>query len=143
MEKPRKTYLTIFGRAPGQFAYELSVHYPSVLQPAGWTPAINVFGCRKHIVVCVELAGVKKDSIQIEAESRRVLIQGYREAPEPEDCDGPLMQVLALEIDHGRFQREISLPVNVDPDGVRAEHRNGLLWIHLPIRNDSRSIQST
>lgn len=143
MEKPRKTYVTIFGRAPGQFAYELTVQYPSALRGEGWTPAVNVFGCGKQIVVCVELAGVEKGSIEIEAEPRRLRLRGFREAPEPEDCDGPLMQVLALEIDQGLFEREIALPVNVDPDGVRAEHRNGLLWIRLPIRNDSRSVQST
>jgi HSP20 family protein len=143
METPRKTYVTVFGRAPGHFAYELTVQYPSALQPQGWTPAINVFGCAKQIVVCVELAGVEKESIHVEAEPRRLLIRGYRNAPEPEDCEGPLMQVLALEIDHGVFEREIALPVAVDPEAIRAEHRNGLLWIHLPFRKDSRSIQST
>ena len=143
MEKHRKAYVTILGRAPGQIAYELTVQHASGLHAEDWTPAVNVFGCGKQIVVCVELAGVKKESIHIEAEPRRLLLRGYREAPEPDNCDGPLMKVLALEIDHGRFQREIALPVNVDPGSVKAEHRNGLLWIHLPFRNDGRSIQST
>jgi len=41
---------------------------------------------------------------------------------------------LAMEIDHGPFQREIILPVEVDPNRVIAEQRNGLLWIYLPLR---------
>ena len=140
MEKPQKRYLRVLGRAPGSFAYELHVQFPSALRAEGWAPAINVFGCRQQIVVCVELAGVEKGSIKIEAQSRRLLIRGYRGAAEPQDCEGPLMQVLALEIDHGPFEREIELPASVEPEGVRADHRNGLLWIHLPLREESGSL---
>ena len=140
MEKPQKRYLRVLGRAPRSFAYELHVQFPSALRAEGWTPAINVFGCRQQIVVCVELAGVEKGSIKIEAQSRRLLIRGYRGAAEPQDCEGPLMQVLALEIDHGPFEREIELPASVEPEGVRADHRNGLLWIHLPLREESGSL---
>jgi HSP20 family protein len=101
---------------------------------------MNVFGCRGQIVVCVELAGVEKGSMEIDVQPHRLRVRGYRAAPEPEDCDGPLMQVLALEIDQGLFEREISLPVEVDPKRVKAEHRNGLLWIHLPTRKRQLSI---
>jgi HSP20 family protein len=137
MEKSRKTYVTILGGAPIHYAYELRVQYPSASQVQSWTPQVNVFGCRGQIVVCVELAGVEKSSMQVDVQPGRLLIRGYRAAPEPEDCDGPLMQVLALEIDHGYFEREIRLPSNIDRDAVRAEHRNGLLWIHLPLRKQA------
>jgi HSP20 family protein len=98
-----------------------------------WKPAINAFRCGELLIVCVELAGVEKDSIKVQAESRRLTLQGTRLAPEP-DCEEPMMQVLALEIDHGPFQRVIEFPVDVEAGQVTAEHRNGLLWIRLPIR---------
>ena len=44
------------------------------------------------------------------------------------------VQVLVMEIDYGAFEREIVLPCDVDPDGVTAEKRDGLLWIFLPLR---------
>jgi HSP20 family molecular chaperone IbpA len=65
------------------------------------------------------------------------LIRGVRRAPEPEECDGPPMQILALEIDHGPFEREIALNFDLQPDQVRAEQRNGLLWIYLPLRPEA------
>lgn len=139
MEKPHKAYVTILRGTPGHYGYQLSVQYASGSHLDAWRPAVNVFGCRGQIVVCVELAGVDKKSIQVKVDRRRLILQGYRAAPEPEDCDGPLMQVLALEIDHGYFEREVPLPVNVNPKGVRAEHRNGLLWIHLPTTKETRS----
>jgi HSP20 family protein len=137
MDKPRKTHVSIYGGSAGRYAYELHVQYPSASEMQTWKPAVNVFGCRGQVVVCVELAGVEKSALQVDVQPNRLLIRGYRSAPEPADCDGPLMQVLALEIDHGYFEREIGLPANIDRQGVRAEHRNGLLWIHLPLRKES------
>ena len=54
--------------------------------------------------------------------------------PEPDCNEAPALQVFALEIDHGRFERVVDLPSPVETDRVTAEHRNGLLWIKLPLR---------
>ena len=98
-----------------------------------WTPAINAFLCQNQMIVCVELAGVARDQIDIRVEPRRLLVRGAREPLECTGEEGPPLQVFALEIDHGLFQREIALPCEVSPDGVRAEQRNGMLWIYLPL----------
>ena len=37
-----------------------------------------------------------------------------------------------MEIDSGRFCREIDLPGNVDVEAIEATYRNGFLWIRLP-----------
>jgi HSP20 family molecular chaperone IbpA len=65
------------------------------------------------------------------------LIRGQRQPPEPAQTDGPLMQILALEIDHGPFDREVVLPSEVEPERVQAEQRNGMLWIYLPLRSQA------
>ncbi len=51
----------------------------------------------------------------------------------PGDGEGEPRQVLAMEIDEGPFSRELVLPSEVDPRAVRAEQRNGILWIWLPL----------
>jgi HSP20 family molecular chaperone IbpA len=38
-----------------------------------------------------------------------------------------------MEIDYGPFEREIVLPGDVDVNKARAEQKNGLLWISLPL----------
>ena len=95
-----------------------------------WQPPINAFRCAAGIRICADLAGVAKETIDLTVEPRRVVVRGQREAPEPEDVQA--LQVLALEIDYGPFEREIALPAEVNMAEARAEQVNGLLWISLP-----------
>ena len=99
-----------------------------------WQPAINAFRCESAVRICVDLAGVEKSSIELTVEPRRIVLRGTRETPEPADGEGRAVQVLALEIDYGPFEREVELPAEVDMEGVHAEHENGLLWIYLPLK---------
>jgi HSP20 family protein len=84
-------------------------------------------------VIFVELAGVQRSQIDLRVERQSVRLKGQRATPEPCDSDCPPEQVLAMEIDAGVFEREIVLPVEVQPEAARAEQREGLLWIHLPL----------
>jgi len=68
-------------------------------------------------------------------DERRVNLSGRRRLPSPTETGGRLLQILALEIDDGAFEREIVLPADIVPDAVQAEQRNGLLWITLPLRS--------
>ena len=117
----------------GGLGYELRIRYLPQEPEHAWTPAINAFLCHDQMIVCVELAGVAQDQIDIRVEPRRLLVRGVRRPIECADHEGPPLQVFALEIDQGLFQREIALPSEVRPDGVRAEQRNGMLWIYLPL----------
>ena len=102
-----------------------------------WAPAINAYRCEQCIRICVDLAGVERSLIDLTVERRRVVIRGTRELPEPSDAEGHTVQLLAMEIDYGPFEREIDLPVEVENDKAHAEQRNGLLWIALPLRKGS------
>jgi len=99
-----------------------------------WEPAINAYRCEKSIRICVELAGVERALIDLTVEPRRVVIRGTRELPEPTDDEGCALQLLAMEIDYGPFIRAVSLPAEVEIEQARAEQRNGLLWISLPLK---------
>lgn len=122
-------------RDVGDIAVQVSqVQFVHFNVPTGWHPAINAFRCGHNFVICVELAGVERSAIEVRAESRRLIVRGSRAMPEPRCDEEPAIQVLALEIDHGRFERVLELPVEVEPQRVTAEHGNGLLWIKLPLR---------
>ena len=118
-------------------SYEVTHGHFSHFMPGKWQPAINAFRCETALKICVELAGVEKSEIDLMVESDRVVIRGTREVPEPNDGECPILQVLALEIDYGPFEREVVLPVKVDVDQASAEQQNGLLWIHLPLKQDN------
>ena len=61
-------------------------------------------------------------------------IRGVREVPEPTDQEKEAMQMIAMEIDYGPFERGFQLPGEADVKKVHAEQKNGLLWIHLPLK---------
>jgi HSP20 family protein len=104
------------------------------LAPPPWQPAINAYRCEQCVRICVELAGVERSEINLTVRERYVSLHGVRDVPEPTNTEGRALQMIAMEIDYGVFQREIELPVEIDVHNVHAEQKNGLLWIHLPLR---------
>lgn len=119
---------------PGFPGYGVSSHGQA--SPGPWRPAMNAYRCEGAIRVCFDLAGVDKERIDIQIEPGRLVVRGVRKPPEPSSGEPCAEQILAMEIDHGPFLRELRLPVNVSRDDVTAEHRNGLLWINLPLCHD-------
>lgn len=123
-------------RDVGDIAIEITqAHFVGFTMPTAWQPALNVFRCDGGFILCVELAGTEKSDVEIDAQSRRVTIRGTRSQPEPPDAETPALQVLALEIDHGPFERIVELPVEIEPVGMTVERRDGLVWIKLPLRS--------
>ena len=134
-KNPRAVRLERLSGRLGDVAYELTkVHFAEFHPPTHWQPAVNAYQCEHCIRICVDLAGVDRSNIHLEIGPGLLTIRGERELPEPEDEHGPL-QVLAMEIDHGNFERQIKLPSTVDRTRVKAEQHNGLLWVHLPLRH--------
>lgn len=100
-----------------------------------WRPRINLFRLHDRLAVCADLAGIARTDIDLRVEPRRVWLSGRRRSPVSEPAPGQVLQILTLEIDDGPWQREIPLPLEIDPAAVQAEQRNGLLWISLPLRS--------
>jgi HSP20 family protein len=124
----------------GEVAFQLTrLKVPSLPARRGWCPPVNAYHSETELVICVDLAGVERSSIELQVEPLRVFLRGYRHPPGPEG----LPRIIALEIDHGPFEREVPLPVEVRPEGVRAEHRQGILWIHLPFAGRTQRPEST
>ena len=120
----------------GNVAYEMTkVHFSGFRAPEAWQPSINAYRCERCLRICVDLAGVDRNAIELVLVPGRLTISGRRALPEPSPKEGHAMQVIALEIDHGPFERVIDLPRSIEPARVTAEQRNGLLWITLPLQH--------
>jgi HSP20 family protein len=90
-------------------------------------PPINVFQQGDNILAIIELPGIDKAKLQIEAKENTIRISGTK-AVDYEDG----ASVHRRERDFGQFDRTISLPVKLDPDGIKAEYREGVLALFLP-----------
>ena len=102
-----------------------------------FTPNVNLYETDTEYQVCVDLAGVEKEKIDIVVIDSRLHIHGSRAVPPcpaPQDCGDrePRMRVHVMEIDHGSFAREVELPEDVHKDRITAKYNDGLLWIQLP-----------
>jgi HSP20 family protein len=89
-------------------------------------PPINVFQQGDDILAIIELPGIDKGNLQIQAKENTIRISGKRVADYP---DG---SVHRHERVFGEFDRTLSLPVQLDPDGIKAEYRDGILALLLP-----------
>lgn len=94
---------------------------------AGSYPPINLFQEKDDFVAVIELPGVDKDDLQIEAKENTVRISG-RKSPRYDEK----ASVHRRERLFGVFDRTLSLPVQIDADGIRAEYRDGLLALFIP-----------
>ena len=111
-----------------------------------WTPSVNLYENATAYVVCVDLAGVEKEKIDVEVVDNRLRLRGTRPVPtfdeEPAvasagsavgaDVQPRRLRVHLMEIDHGSFSREVELPHGVNRQEITATYRNGMLWIEIP-----------
>jgi HSP20 family protein len=93
----------------------------------GSFPPINIFQKDHDYVAVVELPGVDKDDLQIEAKESTIRISGKKTVKQEEAAS-----VHRRERVSGRFDRTLSVPIRIDPDGIRAEYRDGVLALFIP-----------
>jgi HSP20 family protein len=115
---------------------QLQKGYYSFLPSETWTPSVNLYETDQAYVVCVDLAGVEKEKIDVEVVQQKLVLKGARRVPactpRKHADEGPRMKVHLMEIDHGAFAREVELPVNIMKEKIAAKYVDGLLWIELP-----------
>ena len=93
----------------------------------GSYPPINVFQQGDDFVAIVELPGINKEELNIQGKENTIRIAGKKVVAYP---DG--VSVHRRERVAGEFDRTISLPVDLKPDGIKAEYRDGILALFLP-----------
>jgi HSP20 family protein len=109
-----------------------------------WTPNVNLYENDTSYLVCVDLAGVVKEEIDLQVHRQSLTVRGNRRVPTQPDEAAPRggdggqsgkYRVHLMEIDHGPFVREVELPHDVESTRINATYKNGLLWIELPKKN--------
>ncbi|MBC5823884.1 MAG: Hsp20/alpha crystallin family protein [Candidatus Eremiobacteraeota bacterium] len=113
---------------------ELSLPMSSHARRGSFNPNadVHVTDGGRTLLVRVELAGVSRDNIKLVVEGASLYLAGLREAG-ARRADG----VLQKEIEYGYFLKRIQLPSRVDVSEARAEYKNGMLSIKLPVLDSS------
>jgi HSP20 family protein len=98
-----------------------------------WRPPVNVLETDESLVLELELPGLERDELHLEVEDGTLTIKGERKEEHGEDGG----RWLRVERYHGAFERSFALPTTVDPEGIRASLRNGVLQVTLPKRSEA------
>jgi HSP20 family protein len=102
-----------------------------------WFPAVDVYEDKDNLLVKAELAGLKKEDIQISLENGNLTLSGERKQEEKrQDAD-----VYRSERWVGRFHRSVSLPCRVDAEKIKATYSEGVLTVTLPKAEDAKPKQ--
>jgi len=80
-----------------------------------WNPMVDIYDKDDHIVLQAELPGVDKEQ------------NNY----------------FRRERSFGKFERSFTLPVNVNPEDIKADFKDGLLRVEIPKPVDSKPKQIT
>jgi HSP20 family protein len=93
----------------------------------GAYPPINIFQKGDDFVAVVELPGVDKSELQIEAKENTIRLSGKKVFGYAQNAS-----VHRRERVSGTFDRTISVPTEIDPEGTKAEYNNGILALFIP-----------
>ena len=93
----------------------------------GAYPPINVFQQGHDFVAIVELPGVGKGDLELQAKENTIRISGKKSV-----AYGDKVSVHRRERVAGNFDRMITLPVQIDPNGIKADLRDGILALYIP-----------
>lgn len=94
-----------------------------------WLPAIDVNERDGQLQVHAELPGLKPEDVKVEVTNDALIIQGERRY-EHEEGQG---QSYRSERRYGQFYREIPLPEGANAEQARAQFRDGVLEINIPV----------
>jgi HSP20 family protein len=100
-----------------------------------WSPAVDVRRCNGDLVVSAELPGLKKEDIKVEVTEEALVIEGERKREHKEDHEG----YHRWERNYGRFYRVLPLPEGAKTEQVKAELKDGVLRISVPVPELAKS----
>jgi HSP20 family protein len=93
---------------------------------SGAYPPLNVFRKGDDLVVITEVPGTRKSDLQIQVKGNTIRIAGAKSVEYGDTASLHRRERLA-----GDFDRAITVPVEIDPDRVKAECHDGILALYL------------
>lgn len=96
---------------------------------AHWVPNTDVYVTDEGVVIKVEVAGMKKEDLELTVDGNRLRISGHRE----DGCRSAKCSFQMMEINYGAFESIVELPEGYDLGQARAAYQNGFLRVDVPV----------
>ncbi len=95
---------------------------------ATWSPNTDVYLTPKGLVVQVELAGMRKEDLELTVEANELRICGVRR----DGCRSGQCRFVVMEISYGSFESVVEVPPGYDLSNAKAAYQNGFLRVDVP-----------
>jgi HSP20 family molecular chaperone IbpA len=93
-----------------------------------WIPNTDVYVADGTLVIKVELAGMRREDLELTIDGNRLMISGQRpDGPRTHKC-----KFLVVEINYGPFECVIEIPPGYDLTKAKAAYQNGFLNVEVP-----------
>ncbi|HLK48530.1 MAG TPA: Hsp20/alpha crystallin family protein [Bryobacteraceae bacterium] len=99
-----------------------------------WSPSIDVRERDNSVVVSADLPGINKDEVKVEATDQGLCIRGERKQEQEEKREG----YYRSERSYGSFCRVVPLPEGANLDQARAQFKDGVLEVTVPVPEGAR-----
>ncbi len=112
---------------------------PSLLSTTtkGFTPACDLYETPEELVLTCYIPGVSKEDLDLRVTPSTITIKGERKPLE----EGKEITWHFRSSGYGPFEVYFDLPIEIEPDSVRAVYRNGALEVHMPKAPSARQKQ--
>ena len=97
---------------------------------ADWTPAADIYETESGFLLALDLPGIDREALEIDAEDNRLIVKGTRTITGSKQY--------RTERPRGKFLRTFSVPGSVDQSRIGAEYKDGVLQIRLPKRTEQK-----
>ena len=92
-----------------------------------YVPRVDIVETEDALEILADMPGITRDSVEVTLEQRVLGIRGRTGVAPPEG-----MAPLYLEYEPGDYERSFTLSDAVDPGGIEARVRGGVLRLRLP-----------
>jgi HSP20 family protein len=99
---------------------------PAVLGGEGFTPLADLEETEQEFILDVDLPGIRKKDVKVEADGRRLVISGERTQVQRK---GRLRRQARS---WGSFAFEVILPAELDEEHIEAQMEDGVLHVRVP-----------
>ena len=97
-------------------------------------PAVNVVETKDNFRIEVAAPGLNKEDFKIDLHNNLLTISSETEEKSEENDE----KIMRREFSYCSFKRTFSLPDLVEHDKIAASHKNGVLYIEIPKREEAK-----
>ena len=102
-----------------------------------WYPPVDILESKDSYLIRAELPGMRNEDLKTEVNEGILTLSGEKKLEDP--ADG--VQYHRVERVTGKFSRSFHVPQTVNPDGIKATYKDGILEVQVPKADEAKPRQ--